>query len=154
MAQLKLTADILSAALEGFEAQKNRIDTRIAEIRAMLDGGGTVSSDASRAATPKRKVSAAARRRMAKAQKLRWKRIKPEAEPAAAVAKPKRKLSAAARKRMAAAQKKRWAAIKGKSVPETAVAKKAPAAKTGQKATVKKKVVKTPERAKAQAAGQ
>ena len=36
MAQFKLTADILSAALEGFEAQKNRIDTRIAEIRATL----------------------------------------------------------------------------------------------------------------------
>jgi hypothetical protein len=33
MPQLKLTADILSAALEGFDAQKNRIDARIAEIR-------------------------------------------------------------------------------------------------------------------------
>jgi hypothetical protein len=53
-------------------------------------------------------MSAAARRRMAKAQRLRWKKIKLEAEPAAAVAKPKRKLSAAARKRMAAGQKKRW----------------------------------------------
>src|SRR6266567_825891 len=38
MAQLKLTADILSAALQGFEAQKNRIDARIAEIRQMLAG--------------------------------------------------------------------------------------------------------------------
>jgi hypothetical protein len=138
MAQLKLNADVLSAALEGFEAQKNRIDTRIAEIRAMLNGRGTAPSDASQATTPKGKVSAAARRRMAKAQRLRWKRTKHAAEPPAAVAKPKRKLSAAARKRMAAAQKKRWAAIKAKSVPETAVAQKTSAA---QKTTVRKKVV-------------
>jgi hypothetical protein len=72
MPQLKLTADILSAALEGFEAQKNRIDVQIAEIRKMLDGGGT---DRSEAAKAKRRVSAAARRRMAKAQRLRWKKI-------------------------------------------------------------------------------
>ena len=38
MPQLNLTADILSAALEGFEAQKNRIDAKIAEIRQMLGG--------------------------------------------------------------------------------------------------------------------
>jgi hypothetical protein len=31
MAQLKLTPDILSAALEGYEAEKERIDARIAE---------------------------------------------------------------------------------------------------------------------------
>ena len=39
MPQLKLTADILSAAVIGFEVQKNRIDARIAEIKQMLDGG-------------------------------------------------------------------------------------------------------------------
>src|SRR5262249_28658339 len=62
---------------------------------------------------PKRKVSAAARRRMAKAQRLRWKKIKHTAEqPSTKTAKPKRKMSASARKRIAAAQKKRWAAIK------------------------------------------
>jgi hypothetical protein len=49
MPQLKLTADILSAALEGFEVQKNRIDARMAEIRQMLGGSGrapAVSTDA------------------------------------------------------------------------------------------------------------
>ena len=38
MAQLKLTNDILSAALLGFEAQKNLIDARIAELRQQLNG--------------------------------------------------------------------------------------------------------------------
>jgi hypothetical protein len=52
---------------------EERIDVQIAEIRKMLDGGGT---DRSEAAKPKRRVSAAARRRMAKAQRLRWKKIK------------------------------------------------------------------------------
>ena len=104
MPQPKLTEDILAAALEGFEAQKTRIETKIAEIRGLL-GGTAVSSDT---AKPKRKVSASARRRMARAQKLRWKKVKQTAE----TAKPKRHMSAAARKRIATAQKKRWAALK------------------------------------------
>jgi len=104
MPQPKLTDDILAAALEGFEAQKTRIETKIAEIRGLL-GGTAVSSDT---AKPKRKVSASARRRMARAQKLRWKKVKQTAE----TAKPKRHMSAAARKRIATAQKKRWAALK------------------------------------------
>ena len=76
MAQIKLTADILSAALEGFQAQKKSIDARIAEIRQRIGGGGSGHAAVSETAKPKRKVSAAARRRMAKAQRLRWKKIK------------------------------------------------------------------------------
>ena len=40
MAQ-KLTPEILNAAIAGFEAQKNHIDSQIAEVRSMLDGGST-----------------------------------------------------------------------------------------------------------------
>jgi hypothetical protein len=98
----KLTDEILAAALEGYEAQKTRIDAHIAEIRSLLGGDPTVG-------TPKRKVSASSRRKMARAQKLRWKKIKQSPEPAQ---KPMRHMSASARKRIAAAQKKRWAAVK------------------------------------------
>ena len=35
----KLTPEIITAAIEGFEQQKRRIDTQIAELRAMLPGG-------------------------------------------------------------------------------------------------------------------
>jgi hypothetical protein len=59
---------------------------------------------------------------MARAQKLRWKKIKQGSEPAQ-TAKPKRHMSASARKRIAAAQKKRWAEVK----------KAAGAKKTGRK---------------------
>jgi len=114
----KLTDEILTAALEGYEAQKTRIDAQIAEIRSLLGGGRTD-------ATPKRKVSASARRRMARAQKLRWKKIKQGSEVAQ---KPKRHMSACARKRIAAAQKKRWAAVKKAAVAKKATRKKAAAA--------------------------
>ncbi|SRR5260370_34850763 len=114
----KLTDEILTAALEGYEAQKTRIDAQIAEIRSLLGGGRTD-------ATPKRKVSASARRRMARAQKLRWKKIKQGSEVAQ---KPKRHMSASARKRIAAAQKKRWAAVKKAAVAKKATRKKAAAA--------------------------
>jgi hypothetical protein len=122
MPQPKLTDEILTAALEGYEAQKTRIDAHIAEIRSMLGGTGTGSSSSSEGAKPKRKVSASARRRMARAQKLRWKKIKQGAE--VATQKPKRHMSASARKRIGAAQKKRWAAVKKASERPT-VAKKA-----------------------------
>ena len=126
MPQLKLSDDILAAALEGYAAQKARIEAQIAEIRAML--GGTAAS--SETGKPRRTVSASARRRMARAQKLRWKKAKQGSETAqAATTKPKRELSAGARKRIATAQKKRWAAIKkaAKAQPTKANKKKAAA---------------------------
>jgi hypothetical protein len=37
----KLNAEIIGAAIEGFESQKRRMDTQIGELRAMLSGGRT-----------------------------------------------------------------------------------------------------------------
>jgi len=116
MPQLKLTADILSAALEGFEAQKNRIDARIAEIRQMLCGS-TAPAALTDTGKPRKKRSAAVRRKMALAQRARYAKLKQGTEPTQAVAaKPKkRKLSAAGRRAIIAATKKRWAAVKAAS---------------------------------------
>src|ERR1035441_6937585 len=99
----KLTAEIIVAAIEGFESQKRRIDSRIDELRQLLNADRAEAAATSGAPARKRKVSAAGRRRMAAAQKARWAKIKAEAEPASspAAAKPekqKRKLSAAGRK--------------------------------------------------------
>ncbi len=55
-----------------------------------------------------RTVSAAARRRMAQAQKARWAKWRAKTSPA------KRTLSIAGRRRIAAAQRARWAAVKAK----------------------------------------
>ncbi len=133
MSTVKLTKSIIEAAIAGFEAQKTNIDDQIAELKAMLTG--TVSpekeNDAAPVAGTRRKFSAAARRRMKEAQKLRWAKIKGEAapqEPAPAAKsakatsaatkkaapgpapKQKRKLSAAGRAAIIAATKKMWAA--------------------------------------------
>src|ERR1035441_1642080 len=53
----KLTTEILIAAIEGFGSQKARIDSQIAELRAMLPGGLTEPAATPEAAPPTRTVS-------------------------------------------------------------------------------------------------
>src|SRR5437773_9914672 len=112
----KITPEIILAAIAGFETQKSHIDSQIAELRSMLDGGRTQSAvTPSATGKRKRKFSAASRRKMAAAQKARWAGIKKSSEPPQ-IAQPKknRKMSAAGRAAIAAAVKKRWAAVKAK----------------------------------------
>ena len=66
-----LDAGILSAALEGLELQKERLDQQIAEVRRLLGGAGR-KSVVVEAKKPRRKLSAAARKRIAVAQRKRW----------------------------------------------------------------------------------
>ncbi len=73
--------DILEAALQGLEAQRNRLDEQIGQVRGMLGGRGgrpakthsakTIASPAS-TARKKRTLSPEARKRIAAAQKKRW----------------------------------------------------------------------------------
>ena len=120
--------EILAAAIEGFEAQKKRLDVRIADIRQKLTGvPSEMSAEKEEAAAPvmgrkRRKMSAAARQRIAEAQKKRWADARKESSPVAKKAvkkgataeapKAKRRLSAAGRKRIIEATKKRWAAVR------------------------------------------
>ena len=108
----KLTAEIITAAILGFEEQKRHIDTKIGELRSMLSGGPAESAATPEAPTRKRKVSAAARRRMALGQKARWAKIRGESEPSAPAPakapKPKRRISKEGMARIIAATKKRW----------------------------------------------
>jgi hypothetical protein len=109
----KMTPEFIEAAIAGFEAQKNHIDSQISELRSMLDGRNTGP-----AVTPpetgkrkRRRFSLASRRKMAAAQKARWAGIKKSEQPETAKPK-KRKMSAAGRRAISIATKKRWAAIK------------------------------------------
>jgi hypothetical protein len=108
----KLNPEIISAAIAGFEQQKLRLDTQIAELRAMLPSGHTEPAGTAKAPTGKRrKMSAAARKRISDAQRKRWAASKGESASASEpTTKPKRKLSAAGRAAIVAALKKRWAA--------------------------------------------
>jgi hypothetical protein len=70
---------LLTAALEGLELQKQRIDEQIQEVRSLLGktpgrrgrppGSATTNSATKR---PAGRLSAAARKRIATAQKRRW----------------------------------------------------------------------------------
>jgi hypothetical protein len=136
----RLTDEIITAAIRGFEEQKRHIDAQIAELRATLSGQPAATTTATAPATArKRTVSAAARRRMALGQQARWARIRGESasEPAPATpkpAKPKRRLSEEGRARIVAALKKRWAAknapTKKAKAPRKAAAKKAATTET------------------------
>jgi hypothetical protein len=106
---IKLTPEVIAAAIEGFEAQKQRLDSQISELRAMLNGAQPKAVTAPQRGT-RRKVSAAARKRMAEGQRKRWAAAKGASEPAVAQpTKRKRRLSAAGRAAIVAALKKRWA---------------------------------------------
>src|ERR1700722_4161842 len=73
---------LLTAALEGLELQKQRIDEQIQEVRSLLGKtparrgrppGSTNGSSANNGPTTKRaRLSASARKRIAAAQKRRW----------------------------------------------------------------------------------
>lgn len=109
----KLNRTILEAAIVGFESQKKELDSQIAELRQILNGG-TASAVAVPEATPhkRRKISAAGRKAIAEAQRKRWAASKPQSTASSQPAKPKRKLSKAGKAAIVAALKKRWAAKK------------------------------------------
>jgi hypothetical protein len=117
----KLTEEVINAAIDGFKAQKIRLDEQIAELRTMLNGGSTQGAVASEAASRiHRRMSAVSRRRIAAAQRARWAKLRGESGPGPAKAvKPKRRISPEGLKRIIAATKKRWrlqrAAMKAKS---------------------------------------
>jgi hypothetical protein len=111
----KLRRSVIEAAIVGFEQQKIQIDSQISELRAMLAGSPAESAATSETRTPKRrKMSAAARRRIGDAQRARWAASKKAAGASApkATPKPKRKISAAGLKAIREATKKRWAAYR------------------------------------------
>jgi hypothetical protein len=118
----KLTKAMIAAAILGFEAQKRGIDAQITELRAFSSEEPAESAPTPVSTErPRRKISAAARKIMAEAQRQRWAAIKGETAPQAAATptetpaskaapKPKRKFSAAGRAAILAANKKMWAA--------------------------------------------
>ena len=146
----KLTKEIITAAIEGYESQKTRINQQIAELRSRLTGGlAKPTAESEGSPSKRRKFSAAARRRMVEAQKARWAKIKGEPKPSApakAPTKPKRKISAAGRKAMAEASSKRWAAVKAaKEKAAKPASKKAAFKKTAaKKAVVKEATAEAP----------
>ena len=95
-------SDLSAQELRRAASIKDQIDTLNAELGRLL---GAADGQATPART--RIMSAAARGRIAAAQKARWARVKGKATQGT-----RRKMSAAARKKIAAAAKARWAKAK------------------------------------------
>jgi len=107
----RLDTEIVAAAIAGFEEQKKRLDAQIAELRQMLNPSATDGN----APTPvRRQMSAAARSRIAAAQRQRWAEARKQAGATSSTApvRKKRKLSAAGRRAIIEATKRRWAAFR------------------------------------------
>src|ERR1035441_5904810 len=108
----KLTPEIISAAILGFEEQKRHIDANIAELRAILAGDSAKSTVKPEPTKHKgRRRPPAAGARIAEAQRKRWAESKAASQPSPpeVTPTPKRKLSEAGRKVIVAATKKRSA---------------------------------------------
>jgi len=114
MAIRKTDEDILTAAIAGFEAQKSRINERIDELRGQLNGGASkFPAEEPTKRRGRRRMSAAARKRIPEAQRKRWAAQKGEAQPSKSPAeKPKRRLSAAGRRNIIEATRRRWALVR------------------------------------------
>jgi len=131
MPTTKYSAEILNAAIYGFEQQKIRIDSQIAELKEMLSARGEEESGVPSQSKSRKKFSAATKQRMREAQQRRRAESHPkgQAPPASAnKSRAKRKLSAAGRAAIVDALKKRWATKKadaGKSAVRKAGTKKA-----------------------------
>ena len=102
--------NLTTAKLRRIIALKQQIEKLQARLEALASGA---SAPLGRPAKKKWTMSAAARRKIAAAQRARWAKVKGTTKPA----KKKRTMSAAARAKIAAAARARWAkyrAAKGK----------------------------------------
>ena len=91
--------------------QLDSVDTAISAIRSLNDRNG-IPNYSVRQIRPRRRLSAAARRKISLAKKAWW--AKKAAGGQTGTAAPRKRIvSVVARRRMAAAQRARWAKVKG-----------------------------------------
>jgi hypothetical protein len=95
----------VSGVVAQLKRELERAKEEVEQFGAALVALGSSSSSGNR-----RTMSAAGRRKISLAQKVRW--AKQNAK--AGAARPKRVVSATARRKMAAAQRARWAKVKGR----------------------------------------
>ena len=71
----KLTNEIITAAILGFESQKTKIDVKIAELKAMLPGGSTQTAATLEPPKRKRKKFSAASSSSSTVCDAKWRQL-------------------------------------------------------------------------------
>jgi hypothetical protein len=79
-----LAPAVLQAALEGLELQRRRVDQQITQVRSLLGPEPKKRAVAQAPAQPRPRLSLAARKRIAAAQRKRWAEFKARQAPKAA----------------------------------------------------------------------
>jgi hypothetical protein len=99
----------LESIVRELESERDRLDKA---IQALSSLNGTSSNNATRPQSGRRTMSAAARRKIAAAQRARWAKTKNRKNVVPIGAKRNRHISAAGRARIVAAAKARWARVR------------------------------------------
>jgi hypothetical protein len=104
------------------EEQVAKLDQAISAIAGLM---GRISvRTAGKTDRPKRSMSAAARKRISRAQKARWANLRKQSQPTlvrkAGTTAPKRTGSLAARRKIAAAQRARWPNVRARQEKKAA----------------------------------
>src|SRR5580700_5071208 len=101
----------MSKVVSELSKERTRLTDELQRVTAALTAFGKVylsGGNPKVAATTKRTLSPAARKKISLAQKKRWAAARKESKP---VAPGKRTMSASARRKIALAQRKRWAGV-------------------------------------------
>ena len=99
-----------SGVMRQLKKERDRVQQQLSGLNAALEAYAGVYRS-SNGTSPRRKISAKARARIAAAQKARWAKV--NGQKVVQIAKPgKRTMSASARRKIAAAQRARWAKVK------------------------------------------
>ena len=120
MANLESALRQLREERKQAQVQLEKLDSAITVLEGI---GGRNSTAPRRGARPGRTVSPAARRRMARAQKARWARVRGRSQSSGrrkSTSSSGRVLSPAARKKIADAQRARWARVRAQQAKKAA----------------------------------
>ena len=104
----------LSGIVGQLKTERDRVQQQLSGLNAALAAFAGVYNGAG---TPRRKISAKGRARIAAAQRARWAKVKDQKKGTKAV---KRTMSASARRKIAAAQRLRWAKVRAKQEKKAA----------------------------------
>jgi hypothetical protein len=104
----------LGSALQQLREERESAQLQLEKLNSAISVLESLSTGGRNGVRPKRAVSAAARRKMAEAQRARWARVRGGRPAQAKVGKARapRVLSAVARRRIADAQRRRWARVR------------------------------------------